>query len=106
MSVLKNSRIDFDNGFLFSTSYLSKIYDINDWKLSDDFNPIFYGDNVKPKSNFTYDIVYTEHRGHAAELSKQACAKYNLVVAVGGDGTVNEVAKGLIGNFKIRNNST
>ncbi|MBM4448830.1 MAG: diacylglycerol kinase family lipid kinase, partial [Chloroflexi bacterium] len=43
---------------------------------------------------FDYDI--TEAPGHARELAKQAVAGgYELVVSVGGDGTVNEVVNGL-----------
>jgi len=49
-------------------------------------------------SKFIYDTIYTSRSGHATELSKDACTKYNLIVAVGGDGTVNEVARGLIGS--------
>jgi len=42
-------------------------------------------------------IEITTGRGHAAELAKEgATKKYNSVIAVGGDGTVNEVARGLL----------
>lgn len=44
------------------------------------------------------EIIYTSHKGHAYELSFRAAGFYNLVVAVGGDGTVNEVGRGLIGS--------
>ena len=40
--------------------------------------------------------VYTERRGHGAEIAEQAAASYETLVAVGGDGTVNEVATGLL----------
>ncbi|QCR21790.1 diacylglycerol kinase family protein [Pontibacter sp. SGAir0037] len=44
-----------------------------------------------------HDIVYTDYAGHAPELAKQAAAAgCHIVVAVGGDGTVNEVARGLL----------
>ncbi|WP_075589907.1 diacylglycerol/lipid kinase family protein [Labilibacter marinus] len=43
------------------------------------------------------DISYTEFRGHARELAGKAVGKYDAVVAVGGDGTVNEVSSKLVG---------
>ena len=43
-------------------------------------------------------VVYTEYAGHAEELARTA--PEDIVVAVGGDGTVNEVARGLIGTGK------
>ena len=44
------------------------------------------------------NIVFTEHAGHATELANQyARMGFDAVVAVGGDGTVNEVARGLKG---------
>ncbi len=40
---------------------------------------------------------FTEKKGHATELAREAVAGgYDIVVAAGGDGTVNEVAAGLI----------
>lgn len=47
-----------------------------------------------------YDVeaVDTEAKGHATELARQAGREgYDVVVAFGGDGTVNEVANGLLG---------
>jgi len=49
-------------------------------------------------SDFKYDIVKTQYRGHAIEISKENKDKYDLIVAVGGDGTINEVTKGLAGS--------
>lgn len=44
------------------------------------------------------NISFTEYAGHASELAHQyARMGFDAVVAVGGDGTVNEVAKGLRG---------
>ena len=49
------------------------------------------------KKQFTYRIFYTEHAGHAAELTKQCAEEHvDIVVAVGGDGTVNEGARSLV----------
>jgi diacylglycerol kinase family enzyme len=48
-------------------------------------------------SELKIDIVETTARGHAADLAAQARADgFDLVVAVGGDGTVNEVVNGLL----------
>lgn len=45
------------------------------------------------------DLVLTEASGHAERLAREAAeAKYERVVAVGGDGTVGEVLNGLAGS--------
>lgn len=48
---------------------------------------------------FSPTVVVTEYAGHATQLAQQfALEGYYAVIAVGGDGTVNEVASGLIGH--------
>ena len=48
---------------------------------------------------FAPTLVVTEYAGHATQLAQQfALQEYYAVVAVGGDGTVNEVASGLLGS--------
>lgn len=48
-------------------------------------------------SDLDVQITETTHRGHAAELSKAARADgVELIVAVGGDGTINEVVNGIL----------
>lgn len=50
------------------------------------------------KDKFEYKITFTEYGGHAVELTKQAIEnQYDIIVAVGGDGTINEVATSMIG---------
>lgn len=46
-----------------------------------------------------YDIVMTQRRRHAKELAEKGVesGKYKIIVAVGGDGTVNDVATALVG---------
>ncbi|MDK3258622.1 diacylglycerol/lipid kinase family protein [Blastococcus capsensis] len=48
-------------------------------------------------SELKVDVTETGHRGHARELAAQAAADgIDVVVALGGDGTVNEVVNGLL----------
>ena len=47
---------------------------------------------------FDYDISYTEKPLHAKEITKKAIKdRYQLIVSVGGDGTLNEITSELIG---------
>ena len=48
-------------------------------------------------------IEFTQGRGHATELAMQAAASKNfdVVFAMGGDGTVNEVAKGVVNTQQV-----
>ncbi len=51
-----------------------------------------------PAGTFDYEIVFTEAKGHAVELAARAVADgVDYVVAVGGDGTMNEAARSLVG---------
>ena len=52
------------------------------------------------QSNIEYSILKTEYKGHATQLANEAAASLNFdgIVAVGGDGTVMEVANGLAGS--------
>lgn len=46
-----------------------------------------------------FEIVETEGKGHGTELAKGARARgWDMVAAVGGDGTMNEVGRGLMGS--------
>ena len=54
-------------------------------------------DEELDKTRFKSEVRLTEYAGHAANLAKEYAAKnYDIVVAVGGDGTVNEVARSLV----------
>ena len=47
---------------------------------------------------YDYEIWYTQCKGHAKQLAEQAVHEgFDVVAAVGGDGTVNEVSQTLIG---------
>ena len=43
------------------------------------------------------EIVYTQYKGHAKEVAVQNIGKCDMIVAVGGDGTVNEIGGALVG---------
>jgi len=56
-------------------------------------------DNHLNKNIFDFQIYFTTSRGDAVIQSKKAVETgIDIVVAVGGDGTINEVAQGLIGS--------
>jgi diacylglycerol kinase (ATP) len=49
------------------------------------------------RSGLAADIVFTQHRGHGIELAREAIeAGREFLVACGGDGTVYEVANGIL----------
>lgn len=48
------------------------------------------------KSNIEYDIYLTKAAKDATNIAEENCYQYDAIIAVGGDGTINEVAKGLI----------
>ena len=58
-----------------------------------------YIENALDKDLFDYDILYTKYAGHGTELAQEAVRKsYDIVVVSGGDGTLNEIAKALVGS--------
>ncbi len=51
------------------------------------------------KELFSYDIRETQYAGHATEIAHQAIDEgVDIVCAIGGDGTVNEVGRALVGS--------
>jgi diacylglycerol kinase (ATP) len=56
-------------------------------------------ENTIDRAKFNYEIKYTTKQGDASKFSSEACLnEYDMVIAVGGDGTVHEVGIPLIGS--------
>ena len=54
-------------------------------------------DQYLDKTKFEYEIAITQYAGHASEIATKAKDDgVDVVVAVGGDGTVNEVARAIV----------
>lgn len=50
------------------------------------------------KEKYDYSISWTEYGGHAKELAREAIASgVDIIVAVGGDGTINEIGTAMLG---------
>lgn len=54
------------------------------------------------RSKFNANFAFTEYVGHASEIAEEAANKnFDIVVAVGGDGTINEIAAKVMQQNKI-----
>jgi diacylglycerol kinase (ATP) len=59
-------------------------------------------DQYLDKNKFQAQYIFSEYAGHAAIISAEAIAKdADILVAVGGDGTINEVASAVEGTDKV-----
>ena len=54
--------------------------------------------NVSSDLDFKFETFFTQEKGHATELANNLVGKYDSIFAIGGDGTVNEIAQGLLGS--------
>ena len=52
------------------------------------------------KRGLDHKSIYTQHQGHAINIVKENIKDFDVVVAVGGDGTINEVGNGVYGSGK------
>jgi YegS/Rv2252/BmrU family lipid kinase len=46
--------------------------------------------------NFKYDLTFTTPTDNGRGIAKKSAGKYDLLIAVGGDGTINEVINGVM----------
>jgi diacylglycerol kinase (ATP) len=59
-------------------------------------------DKYLDKTKFEYECVFTEYHGHGSVLAAEAIKNgADILVAVGGDGTINEVASEVDGTDKL-----
>jgi YegS/Rv2252/BmrU family lipid kinase len=62
-----------------------------------------YWNNIEEKitrylnKSFLKTIHYIKREGHATELAHEAAKTADIIVSVGGDGTMNETARGIVG---------
>lgn len=61
--------------------------------------PVLVREVLTEEAGCHVDVRFTEYAGHASKLAKEAVANgMDTVVAIGGDGTVNETARSLVGS--------
>jgi YegS/Rv2252/BmrU family lipid kinase len=59
-------------------------------------------DAILDRSKFNPNFSFTEYIGHASEIAEEASGKnFDIIVAVGGDGTINEIATKVMQQDKI-----
>jgi diacylglycerol kinase (ATP) len=51
---------------------------------------------LRQRLGVPFDVAFTQHAGHATLLAREGTSQPDCVVAVGGDGTTNEVVNGLV----------
>ncbi|MBD1393787.1 diacylglycerol/lipid kinase family protein [Mucilaginibacter glaciei] len=52
-------------------------------------------------SKFSYETVFSTGIKHARDVARERAADYDVIVAVGGDGTINEVASAIAGTDTV-----
>ena len=52
-------------------------------------------------SIFAYETIFSTGVKHARDVARERAADYDLIVAVGGDGTINEVASAIAGTDTV-----
>lgn len=59
-------------------------------------------DRYIDRDQFNHNFSFTEYVGHASEIAEEAASRnFDVIVAVGGDGTINEVAAKVLQHNKV-----
>ena len=56
--------------------------------------------NVLKEKEYDFDFQFTEERGHATTIAREANG-FDIIASVGGDGTLNEIVNGIMGKDVI-----
>lgn len=77
------------------------IYNPTSGPIWNSFKPSIV-ENYLKENGWTIKVSPTEYQGHATEIAKEAVKQNtHLVIAAGGDGTINEVVQGLAGSNTV-----
>lgn len=77
------------------------IYNPNSGQIWSAFKPSFVKEFLN-KKGWEVDISETQYKDHAIKLASDSVGKYDVVIAAGGDGTINEAVQGIAGtNVKL-----
>ena len=60
-----------------------------------------HNDLLKPFVRNEIPVIETKSSGHATQIVKENFSEFDIFIAAGGDGTVNEIAKALTGTEKF-----
>ena len=58
-------------------------------------------DYIETVNEADFDIYFTEYPTHTIKLAEQYAKNYDAVIAMGGDGTINEVMRGMVGSGTV-----
>ena len=58
-------------------------------------------DYISTIKDTKFDLYFTEYGSHATELAKTHAPNYDAVIAMGGDGSINEVLRGMVGTETV-----
>lgn len=77
------------------------IYNPTSGPIWNSFKPVIVENYLKDRG-WDIKVTPTEYQGHASELAKESAKNGTyLVIAAGGDGTINEVVQGLAGSETV-----
>lgn len=58
-------------------------------------------ENFCKSREISYAIAVTKRQQHATDLAREFSKQHSVIIAVGGDGTVNEVVNGMFGSLAV-----